>query len=190
MLSNQISFSGRISFAKRQLGLWYLSESTLPTYTPDDFCDVVSGTGSVSGEAIASETGCSVGSDASIGAAGSVVAISDSIGAESTSAESLVDVCTDSTGAGTSGFSSIVSVEDCDALGVSALGASAVLEAMSAAIIKTQNDIKIPFQYVFLCGRRRLMNSKTINTDSAHEDIKANVTDMNSKGTTPFLKSL
>ena len=32
------------------------------------------------------------------------------------------------------------------------------------------------------------MNSKTISTDSAHEDIKANVTDMNSKGTTPFSK--
>lgn len=32
------------------------------------------------------------------------------------------------------------------------------------------------------------MNSKMISTDSAHEDIKANVTDMNSKGTTPFSK--
>lgn len=104
----------------------------------------------MSGEAIASETGRSVGSDASIGAAGSVVAISDSIGAESTSAESLVDVCTDSTGAGTSGFSSIVSVEDCDTLEISVFGVSAVLGAMSAANIKTQNDIKIHFQYVFL----------------------------------------
>ena len=137
MLSNQISFSGRISSAKRQLGLWYLSESTLPTYTPDDFCDVVSGTGSLSGEAVASETGCSVGSDASIGS-------------ESALAESLVDVCTGSIGAGVSGVSSIASAEDSDLLGVSALGASAVLGAMSAANTKTQNDIKIHFQYVFL----------------------------------------
>lgn len=137
MLSNQISFSGRISFAKRQLGLWYLSESTLPTYTPDDFWDVVSVTGSASGEAIASGTGCSVGSDASIGS-------------ESASTESLVDVCTDSIGSGVSGVSSIASAEDFDSLGVSALGASAVLGAMSAANTKTQNDIKIHFQYVFL----------------------------------------
>lgn len=150
MLSNQISFSGRISSAKRQLGLWYLSESTLPTYTPDDFSDVVSVTGSETGEAIASETGCSVGSDASIGSAGSVVAISDSIGSESALAESLVDVCTGSIGAGVSGVSSIASAEDFDSLGVSALGASAVLGAMSAANTKTQNDIKIHFQYVFL----------------------------------------
>lgn len=143
MLSNQISFSGRISSAKRQLGLWYLSESTLPTYTPDDFCDVVSGTGSSSWEAIASETGCSVGSDASIGAPGAAWAISDA-------AELILDVCTDSIGAGVSGVSSIASAEYFDSLGVSVLCTSAVLGAMSAANIKTQNDIKIHFQYVFL----------------------------------------
>lgn len=91
----------------------------------------------MSGEAVASETGCSVGSDASIGS-------------ESALAESLVDVCTGSIGAGVSGVSSIASAEDSDLLGVSALGASAVLGAMSAANTKTQNDIKIHFQYVFL----------------------------------------
>lgn len=143
MLSNQISFSGRISFAKRQLGLWYLSESTLPTYTPDDFCDVVSATGSETWEAIASETGRSDGSDASIGASGAAGAISDA-------AELIGDVCMDSAGTETSGFSSIVSVEDCDTLEISVFDVSAVFGAMSAANIKTQNDIKIHFQYVFL----------------------------------------
>lgn len=150
MLSNQISFSGRISFAKRQLGLWYLSESTLPTYTPDDFCDVVSVTGSASGEAIASETGCSVGSDASIRAAGAAGSILDSIGSESDSTGSSAEVLTVSVETGAAGCSSTVSLRDCDFPELSTLGTSAVFGARNVANIKTQNDIKIHFQYVFL----------------------------------------
>lgn len=71
-------------------------------------------------------------------------------GAISDAAELIWDVCTDSIGAGVSGVSSIASAEYFDSLGVSVLGTSAVLGAMSAANIKTQNDIKIHFQYVFL----------------------------------------